>query len=43
MPLGTESGLGASHVVLDGERAPRKGGTAPNSWPMSIVAHLSYC
>jgi len=37
MPLGT--GLGSCHIVLDWDPAPlpRKGGTAPNFWPMSVV------
>jgi len=37
--LGTEVGRGAGHIVLDGDPAPlRKSGTAPNFWPMSVVA-----
>jgi len=39
MPLGMELGLGPGHIVLDGDPAPpKKGSTAPNFWPMSIVA-----
>ena len=38
MPLGTEVGLGPGHIVLDGDPAPPKKGTAPNFWPMSVVA-----
>ena len=37
MPLGTEVSLGADDSVLD-RYSPKKGGTAPNFWPMSIVA-----
>ena len=39
MPLGMEVGLGAGHIVLDGDPAPspKKGGTAHNFQPMSIV------
>jgi len=48
MPLGTEVGLGPGDIVLDGDQNPssQKGGTAPNFWPMSIVAerlHGSKC
>jgi len=38
MPLGTTVGLGTGDIVLDGDRAPLKKGTAPSFWPMSIVA-----
>ena len=39
MQLGTEVGLGPSHIVLDGAQAPPpQRGTAPNFWPMSVVA-----
>ena len=39
MPFGTEAGLGPGHTVLDGDAAPpQKTGTAPNFWPMSVVA-----
>jgi len=39
MPLGTEEGLGPGDILLDGDPAPPKnGGTAPNFWPMFIVA-----
>jgi len=39
MLLGTEIGLGPGHIVLDGDQAsPKKGGTAPNFRPMSVVA-----
>jgi len=40
IPLGREVGLGSSDIVLDGDPAPlpKKGGTAPNFWPMFIVA-----
>ena len=41
MKLGTEVGLGLSHIVLDGDPALLKRGTAPNSRPMSIVAKRS--
>jgi len=39
MPLGMELGLGASHIVLDGDPAspPLKGHT-PNFRPMSVAA-----
>jgi len=38
--LGTEVGLGPSHIVLDGDSAPtpQKGAEPPNFCPMSIVA-----
>jgi len=35
MPLGMVVGLGTGHIVLDGD--PQRG-TAPNFWPMSVVA-----
>ena len=39
MPLGTKVGFGPEHIVLDGEKAPPKRGTAaPNFRLMSIVA-----
>jgi len=42
-----EVNLGPRHIVLDGDPAPPRKGTAPSSFqPMSIVAtvvHLSYC
>jgi len=38
--LGMEVGLGPGHIVLDGDPAPPKGGTAPNFRPMSIVVKL---
>ena len=50
MKLGTEVGLGAGHIVLDGDPSPPKMGTAtinfrpmyslqsPNFQPMSVVA-----
>jgi len=39
MPLGTEVGLGQGCIVLDGDPAPPKRGTAaPHFLPMSIVA-----
>jgi len=41
MKLGTEVGLGPGHIVLDGDPAPSKGGTAPNSRLMSVVAKRS--
>jgi len=41
MPLGTKVGLGPSHIVLDGDPAPPKKGTAPNFRSMSIVAKRS--
>jgi len=39
---GMEVGLGAGHIVLDGDPAtlPKKAGRAPNFWPISIVAKL---
>jgi len=43
VPLGVEVGLGPGHIALDGDPAPasQKGGTAPDYWPMSIVAKQS--
>jgi len=38
MPLGMEGGLGPGDFVLDGDPPTQKRGTAPNFWPMSIVA-----
>jgi len=38
MALGTEVGLGPGDVVLDGDPAPPKRGTAPNFQSMSVVA-----
>jgi len=40
MPRGREVGLYPSNIVLDGDPSPipKKGGRAPNFWPMSIVA-----
>jgi len=43
MPLVTEVGLGPGDFVSDGDPCsspspPKKGGTVPNFWPMSIVA-----
>ena len=38
MKLGMEVGLNPGHMVLDGDPAPSKRGTAPNFWPMSVVA-----
>jgi len=36
-----EVGLGPGHIVLDGGTAPLPPkGTAPNFWPMSVVAKL---
>jgi len=39
MPLGTEVGLGAGHIVLDGDRPPptERGTAAPTFRAMSIV------
>jgi len=42
MALGTEVNLGRGDIVLDGDPAPPKGGTAPNFRPMSIVAKRLY-
>jgi len=43
MPLGTEVGLDPGYIVLDGDPAPAKRGTAPppNFRPMSVVAKRS--
>jgi len=30
MPLGVEVGLGTGHIVVDGDPAPAKNGTAPH-------------
>ena len=39
MPFGTEVGRSPGNIVLDGDPAPSpKRGTAPNFWPMSVVA-----
>jgi len=39
MPLGTEVGLGQGDIVLYGDPAPPpQRGTAPDFWPMSVVA-----
>ena len=40
MKLGMQVGLGAGHIMLDGDPAPtpQKGGGPPNFWPMSVVA-----
>ena len=38
MPLGTELGFGPDDIVLDGDPAPPKRGTAVNFRPMSTVA-----
>jgi len=42
MTLGMEVGLAPGHIVLDGLLAlPLQiGGTAPNFWPISMVAKL---
>jgi len=43
MPLGTEVGLGQDDIVSDETQIPpQKKGTAPNLWPMSIVAERLY-
>jgi len=41
IPLGTEVGLGAGHIVLDGDPATlqKKRAKPPNFRPMSIVAN----
>jgi len=42
MPLGTEVGLGSGDIVLAGEPAPPRIGTAaPTFQPMSIMAKRS--
>jgi len=39
MKLGTEVGLRPGHIVLQTQLPPpKKGGTAPKFWPMSVVA-----
>ena len=38
MKLGMEVGLGPGHTALDGDPATPKTGTAPDFWPMSVVA-----
>jgi len=38
MILGMEVGLGPDDIVLDGDPALLKRGTAPTFWPMSTVA-----
>jgi len=39
MPLGTEVGLGPTHIVVDGTQLPLKRDTVPLTFrPMSIVA-----
>ena len=40
MALGMEVGLGPGHIVLDGDPdpLPKKGGRAPNFWPIFILA-----
>jgi len=38
MKLGVQVGLGPGHIVLHGNPAPPKRGTAPNFQPMSVVA-----
>jgi len=40
MKLGMPVGQGPGHIVLDGDPAPPKGGTAPNFRAMSVVAKL---
>ena len=41
MPLGTKVGLGRGHIVLHGDPALPKRGTAPIFRPMSTVAKRS--
>ena len=42
MPLSTKVGFGPGLIVSHGDPAsPHKRGTAPNLWPMSIVAKRS--
>jgi len=50
MPLGTEVGLGAGHIVLDGDpahpslkRAQQPSHFSTNVYCGQTVAHLSYC
>jgi len=38
MPLGKKVDLGPGHTVLHGDPSPHQRGTAPNFWPMPIVA-----
>jgi len=38
MPLGMEVGLSPGHIVLHVDPPPPKRGTAPNFWPMYVVA-----
>jgi len=42
MQLGAEVGLGSGNIVLDRDPTPNPknggGGTAPNFWPMSVMA-----
>jgi len=38
MSLGVEIGLGPGDIVLDGDPAPPKSGTAPHFRPISVVA-----
>jgi len=40
MPLGMEVGRGSGDIVLDGDPALHRRGTAPTFRPMSIVAKL---
>jgi len=44
MALGMDVGLGAGHIVLDKDPAPlpKKGGRAPDFWPIFIVAKRLY-
>jgi len=42
MPLGMEVGFRPGDLVLDGDPAPPKRGTAPHFRPMSIVAKRLY-
>jgi len=42
IPLGTEAGLGPGHIVLDGDPAVPKRGTAPTFRPMFIVARAGW-
>jgi len=48
MPHGIEVGIGPGHIVLDGDPAPQKVGTAAPRFSAHVycgqtVAHLSYC
>jgi len=40
MALGMEVGIGPGHIAIDGDSAPlpKKGDSARNFWPISIVA-----